>query len=129
EGNAWDVDPAGRVLAAVGTDRVIRFVDLQLGSVVASTPTMTWRVRSIAFDPAGQGLFATGVDQAGEHVIQRVERDGTSTQLHAERSTSYPYLRVSPKGDRLAVQAEPVDQKLYLVDDATRRSSSGDRSR
>ena len=123
EGNSWDVDPSGRLLAALGTDRVIRFVDLQLGSVVASTPTMTWRVRSIAFDPAGQALFATGVDQAGENVIARIERDGKTTQLHASRSTSFAYLRVSPKGDRLAVQAEPGDQKLFLIDDPTRRSN------
>ncbi|HUS65214.1 MAG TPA: protein kinase [Kofleriaceae bacterium] len=123
EGNAWDVDGDGNTLAAVGTDRIVRFVDLELGSVVASTPTLTWRVRSIAFDPAGQALFATGVDQAGEYVITRIGRDGTSDELQSSRSTRFAYLRVSPKGDRLAVQAEPVDQKLFLIDDPTRRSN------
>lgn len=130
-GVAWDgvasldFSADGKLLATGGSGREeggrIRVWDVESGRLMHTiTPFSRETTTRVAFSPAGNRLFAVGQKESKEPTWQLYAydaRSGGSKELIAEGDTFAREVRVSPKGDLVAVGTSSGKVELYDISD------------
>ena len=105
------IDQAGRLLAAVGDDHLVRVFDAQSGELVHRWKSHTDWVKASAFQPDGQLLATSGADR--RICLWATAADGQSHDLSESPQVIYT-LVYSPDGRMLA--AAGFDDKVWMFD-------------
>ena len=105
------IDPAGKLLAAVGDDHLVRIFDIQSGSLLHRWKSHTDWVKTSAFRPDGQVLATSGADRRIQ--LWDLSSQGRPRDLSEQPQVVYA-LAYSPDGRMLA--AAGFDGKVRIFD-------------
>jgi Tol biopolymer transport system component len=112
----WNLSPKGDRVAVVNGGRLIKLVDLRDGSVRKLTLGPSVYTQNVAWAPAANALFVSGLimHSAGGYVLYRVDLRGGTRELWRTEDRWFDEPVPSPDGRRIALASRTTEADLWL---------------